>query len=78
MSLQQRPHRGLTFAQRLLRDERGATAIEYALILAFIFLAMIAALGGVAGSTNRMWTDVSATVSGITNPPPKAAPAPTT
>ena len=40
-------------------DERGATAIEYALIISLIFLAMAGALGGVADTTINMWTNVS-------------------
>ncbi|MEW9854018.1 Flp family type IVb pilin [Novosphingobium sp. M1R2S20] len=41
-----------------LRDNRGATAVEYGLILSLIFLAMAGALSGVAGETLRMWTHV--------------------
>jgi pilus assembly protein Flp/PilA len=43
----------------LLKDQRGATAVEYGLILAMVFLAMIAALGGVASTTTEMWNFVS-------------------
>ena len=32
------------FLTRLLRDERGATAIEYGLIIALIFLVILSAL----------------------------------
>lgn len=47
-----------TLLARLLRDQRGATAVEYGLILAMIVLAMLGALSGVANETNRMWGDV--------------------
>ena len=47
----------------ILKDERGATAIEYALILAMIFLAMIGAVAALAGTTIAMWDDVSNQVS---------------
>ncbi|WP_066517083.1 Flp family type IVb pilin [Sphingobium cloacae] len=43
----------------LARCQRGATAIEYALILAFIFLAIISAVGQFANQTMAMWTHVA-------------------
>ena len=45
---------------RLFRDEHGATAVEYGLILAMIVLAMIATLSGVANETIGLWGRVSA------------------
>lgn len=48
-----------TLLGRLLRDEFGATAVEYGLILAMIVLAMLSALTGVANETKKMWNDVS-------------------
>jgi pilus assembly protein Flp/PilA len=45
--------------QDLRGCRRAATAIEYGLILALIFLAMIGSLTGVSGKTNNMWNDVS-------------------
>jgi pilus assembly protein Flp/PilA len=46
----------------LFSDVRGATAVEYGLILALIFLAMVGAIAGVASSTIGMWTNVSSEV----------------
>lgn len=43
----------------LVTDVRAATAVEYGLILALIFLAMIAAVSNVATTTTRMWNNVS-------------------
>lgn len=43
----------------LIRCERGATAVEYALIIAMIVIAMIAALNNVANKTTGMWNNVS-------------------
>jgi len=43
---------------RVFRDEQGATAVEYGLILAMIVLAMMAALNGVANETIRLWGTV--------------------
>lgn len=43
----------------IFKDERGATAVEYGLILAMVFLAMVGALTVVAGTTTEMWNFVS-------------------
>jgi len=43
----------------LLSSQKGATAVEYGLILALIFLAMVASIGQVATNTNKMWSNVS-------------------
>lgn len=40
-------------------DQKGATAIEYGLIIALVVLAMMAALSSVATKTNNMWTNVA-------------------
>lgn len=48
---------------RLVKEERGASAIEYGLIIAMITLAMIGALGTVAQTTISMWDEVSERVS---------------
>ena len=47
---------------RLLKDERGATAVEYALIISLVVLAMISALTATAGSTVTLWNGVSTKV----------------
>src|SRR5690606_11729395 len=46
------------FLKRLLRDDRGATAIEYGLIVSLIVIAIIGALGGVADANAGMWAYV--------------------
>lgn len=43
----------------LARDERGATAIEYGLIVSLIVIAMIVAFKGVANANTGMWNRVS-------------------
>ena len=48
--------------QGLLKCEKGATAVEYALILAMIVLVMIVALSNVANRTIHMWDDVETKV----------------
>ena len=51
------------FIKRLLRDDRGATAVEYGLIVTLIVIAMMAALQNVADETNGLWAVVSNRVS---------------
>jgi len=43
----------------LLRDENGATAIEYALIAALLSVAVIAAMQTVATQLNTVFSEVS-------------------
>ncbi|MCJ2179631.1 Flp family type IVb pilin [Novosphingobium album (ex Hu et al. 2023)] len=43
----------------ILRDVRGASTVEYGIILAMIVLVMFVALQGVADETVGMWNDVS-------------------
>jgi pilus assembly protein Flp/PilA len=50
--------------RKLGRDERGATAVEYGLILALIFLAMIAGVRAFAEQTITMWQGVADNVGG--------------
>ena len=49
---------GSLFIRKLLRDTRGATAIEYGLIVALIVIAMMAALQGVANENTGLWAIV--------------------
>jgi pilus assembly protein Flp/PilA len=49
---------------RFIRDKKAASAVEYALILALVVLAMFAALTNVAGTTINMWSDVENQVVG--------------
>jgi len=51
---------------RLTRDESGATAIEYGLIVALIFLAIIGGLSTFATNENAMYTNISNAISGAT------------
>lgn len=46
----------------LVQDDRGATAVEYGIILAMIVIAMIAALQGFATSATTMWNNVETKV----------------
>ncbi len=43
----------------LLRDGRGATAVEYGLIVALIVVGLIAAIVSVADATGDIWNNVA-------------------
>lgn len=47
----------------LRRDERGATAVEYGLILALVFLAMIGSASAFGQQAIILWTGVAGDVS---------------
>jgi Flp pilus assembly pilin Flp len=44
---------------KLLREEKAATAIEYAMLVAFIALAAMVAIVGMTGKVVAMWNVVS-------------------
>ena len=48
-----------TFVRAFMRDEQGATAIEYGLIAAGISIAIIAVIQSVGSSLNTTFTEVS-------------------
>ncbi len=48
----------LTLAKRLRRDERGVTALEYALIAALIAVAIVGALGTLGSDLNTTFTSI--------------------
>ena len=54
---------GMRRISEIFKDRRAATAVEYGLILSLIFLAMVAAVRGVASTTTDMWNNVSNAVS---------------
>ncbi|MEE9545375.1 MAG: Flp family type IVb pilin [Rhodospirillales bacterium] len=45
--------------KRLIEDERGATAIEYVLIVAFIGLVLIVALGALGTDLSNVFNQVA-------------------
>lgn len=46
---------------RIIRDDAGATAVEYGLILALIFLAMVGAVGTFSNQVINTWDTVTET-----------------
>ena len=45
--------------RNLIKDESGATAIEYGLIAALVSVAAVVALEGMGGSLSTMYTSVA-------------------
>jgi pilus assembly protein Flp/PilA len=43
----------------IVKDRRGATAVEYGLILALIFLAMVVGVVALGTTTATLWGNVS-------------------
>jgi len=43
--------------QQFLREESGATAVEYAVMLALILMALIVGVKSVGNSTSGIWAD---------------------
>ena len=54
----------MKFFTKLLRDEQGATAIEYGLIAALIAVAAITAMQSLGNELNTTFTTVSTELSG--------------
>jgi len=50
---------------RFMKDESGATAIEYGLIAALIAVAIIGAVTAVGGSVSGTFTDVSTAIDAV-------------
>ena len=48
----------------LIKDQRGATAVEYGLILAMVFIAMMVGIASVGSANSGMWNYVSQQVTG--------------
>ena len=49
----------MQFIRKIIRDTKGATAIEYGLIAALIAVAAITAMQGLGTSLNSTFTNVS-------------------
>jgi pilus assembly protein Flp/PilA len=49
---------------KLIKNEEGATAIEYGLIAALIAVAAIGAMSGIGNSLNNTFTNVSSALDG--------------
>jgi pilus assembly protein Flp/PilA len=49
----------MSFFRRIAASQKGATAVEYGLIISLVVLAMIGALSEVATKTNGMWYNIA-------------------
>lgn len=52
----------LSLIKEIARDTRGATAVEYGLIVAMIFMAILASVQSVGNNTIGMWSDIESAV----------------
>jgi pilus assembly protein Flp/PilA len=48
----------MRFLNKFCRDEQAATAVEYAVMLAMILIAVIGAVGSVGIRTGGMWSNI--------------------
>jgi len=58
--------RALRIIQALLSDRRAATAVEYGMILALVFLALVYGVVALGNATSGVWNNVSAQVANAT------------
>ena len=54
----------LLLSARAMRDEKGQTAVEYALVLVLVALVLATALAALDGSLDNVVTDITNTLSG--------------
>jgi len=54
----------MNFIRKIVRNQKGATAIEYGLIAALIAVAAISAMKGVGTTLNSTFTNVSTQMGG--------------
>jgi len=54
----------MPFLRKLVRDRRGATAIEYALVASLIAIAAITAIRSVGANVNQTFTNVNGSMAG--------------
>jgi len=64
----------MTFFKNLIRDEQGATAIEYGLIAALIAVAAIGAMSALGTTLSDTFQDVEDSMSGTGGTAPAPAP----
>ena len=60
----------LGFLNRFRRDERGATATEYAMLIVFIALAVAVGATALGSGISTLFTGVATTLTGVTIPTP--------
>ena len=58
------PEAGMARLQRFLKDDRGATAVEYGLIVSLIFIAIVIGVTNFANHTGNMYNYVANSMKG--------------
>lgn len=58
-----------SIVKRLLKDQSGATAIEYGLIIAMISIALIVSMRGLALGVNAVWDSATSKTQSVFSPP---------
>jgi len=64
----------LSFFNHFRRDERGATATEYAMLVVFIALAVAVGATALSGGLNTLFQNVGTTLGNTNVPAPPANP----
>lgn len=57
--------------KKFLSDERGASAVEYGLIVGLIAVAIVAVLGTMGGGLNKLFSSISDSITTASTPPSK-------
>ena len=57
----------LNYLLRLYRDDQAATAVEYAVLLALILVAVISAINAVGNTTSGIWANDANKISAAIN-----------
>jgi pilus assembly protein Flp/PilA len=60
----------LSLIRRFRRDERGATATEYAMLIVFVALAIAVGAQSLGTGINDLFTKIQTTLSNMTMPNP--------
>jgi pilus assembly protein Flp/PilA len=60
----------LSLIRRFGRDERGATATEYAMLIVFVALAIAVGAQTLGNGINNLYTNITNTISTIPMPSP--------
>jgi pilus assembly protein Flp/PilA len=53
----------IKFFRKLIKNNHGATAVEYGLIVSLVVIACVSAMSQMAIATNGMWSNVASAVS---------------
>jgi pilus assembly protein Flp/PilA len=53
-----------SYVRSLFQDEDGPTAVEYAVMLALVLMAVIGAINSVGNSTSAIWQDNATKITG--------------